>query len=311
MNLSKHLSTLIVMHDCVIVPGLGAFLSNYVPSGVDDRTKLFFPPSKEVLFNEKINRNDGLLVNHIAEVEGVSYEEALQLVERFCQQSTELLYAGKVVDLEGIGLLKINQYGRIEFISYQQMKPVEALGLVEFSFPKLAERHTVTVKPLYKPETVARAYSKSRTVWRVAASIALLFSLSLIPVSNRHKLIQSTNINPISQTAPSPVEESVAAAEIEATTEVAPEEIAEVQPEPVVQQNLPYILVAGTFTNQKNAHVLVEELKTKGHKSEVILLSDGRHRVAIDSFAEKDQALLAMEQFREQNPGSDVWVTNR
>lgn len=310
MNLSKHLSTLIVMHDCVIVPGLGAFLSNYVPSGVDDRTKLFFPPSKEVLFNEKINRNDGLLVSHIADVEGLSYEEALQMVERFCQQSTELLYAGKVVDLEGIGLLKINQYGRIEFISYQQMKPVEALGLVEFSFPKLVERHTVTVKPLYKPETVERAYSKRGTAWRIAAGIALLFSLSLIPVSNRHKLIQSTNINPIGQTPSCPVVEPIAEAEVERSTETAPEEKVEVQSAPI-QQNLPYILVAGTFTHQKNADVLVEELKSQGHRSEVILLNDGRFRVAIDSFAEKDEALLAMQRFREQNPKSDVWVTNR
>jgi nucleoid DNA-binding protein len=306
MNISKHLSTLIVMHDCVIVPGMGAFLSNYVPSGVDDRTKLFYPPSKEVIFNEKINRNDGMLVSHIADAEGVTYEEALQTVERFCQQSTELLYAGQTVDLEGIGLLKINQYGRIEYISYQQMKPVESMGLVEFSFPKLMERHTVTVKPLYKSTPIASVYSKNRTAWRVAASIALVLSLSLFPLSNQYKQIQTTNITPIvsnqNVALPEALPEEAAEPELEVFSES--------EPEPV-QQVLPYILVAGTFTNQKNANVLVDELKAKGHKSEVILLNDGRYRVSIDSFSEKELALTAMEQFREQNPGSDVWVTNR
>lgn len=306
MNISKHLSTLIVMHDCVIVPGMGAFLSNYVPSGVDDRTKLFYPPSKEVIFNEKINRNDGMLVSHIADAEGVTYEEALQTVERFCQQSTELLYAGQTVDLEGIGLLKINQYGRIEYISYQQVKPVESMGLVEFSFPKLMERHTVTVKPLYKSTPISSVYSKNRAAWRVAASIALVLSLSLFPLSNQYKQIQTTNITPIVSNQNVALPEALAEEAAEPELEV----FSESEPEPV-QQVLPYILVAGTFTNQKNANVLVDELKAKGHKSEVILLNDGRYRVSIDSFSEKELALTAMEQFREQNPGSDVWVTNR
>ena len=77
MDISKHLSTLLKFHECVIIPDFGGFISNYIPSRFDPFRNVFLPPTKEIVFNSKINKNDGLLINHLVETEAVMVSDAL------------------------------------------------------------------------------------------------------------------------------------------------------------------------------------------------------------------------------------------
>lgn len=308
MDISKHISTLLMMHDCVIVPNFGAFLANYVPSGYDAQTKLFCPSSKEVVFNEKIVRNDGVLIAHLSAAEGITYQEAFDVVDRFRSQSFDAIYSGKIVEISGVGILKLSQYGKIDFISFNKIKSIDAFGLTEFSFPKLVDRHVVRTEPLYAGKSSVVALGRNRTYWQIAASIALVLTLSLFPLRNREmqtSSLISVDVTEITATPSVPTTEAVSSEVILEETPIS-QDLQEQE-----EEKLPVILVAGTFTVKKNAEMLSQQLKEQGHSSEIILLEDGRFRVSIDSYARRAEAIAAMESYRQANPTSQAWVTIR
>ena len=73
------------------------------------------PPSKRVAFNARVNENDGLLAKHIAAVDGVSYEKAIESIEISVRSWKKVLRAGKKVNLIGIGRLYMDSTGKLQF----------------------------------------------------------------------------------------------------------------------------------------------------------------------------------------------------
>ena len=51
MNIGKYVHELLLENDTVIIPGFGAFISNYKPAEIDEETNELKPPAKEVTFN--------------------------------------------------------------------------------------------------------------------------------------------------------------------------------------------------------------------------------------------------------------------
>ena len=100
MNFSKHISDLLKYHECVIIPEFGGFISNYKPAQYNRVKNTFSPPSKEVVFNAKINKNDGLFINHIVEVENVGYHQAEMAVLNFVDRTLRSLNNGEKVSLK-------------------------------------------------------------------------------------------------------------------------------------------------------------------------------------------------------------------
>ena len=78
MDLEKHVASLLYRYQCVVVPGFGAFLCQIKSASLQSESNTFLPPYKELSFNAQLDKNDGLLVSHVAQAEGLSYEEALE-----------------------------------------------------------------------------------------------------------------------------------------------------------------------------------------------------------------------------------------
>ena len=79
-NLFRHIEYLLLRHDCVIVPGLGAFISASRPAKIDMQEGKILPPSKSLMFNQSVATDDGLLANSFARKTGMKFEEARQAV---------------------------------------------------------------------------------------------------------------------------------------------------------------------------------------------------------------------------------------
>ena len=45
-DITVYIRELLFRHDCVIIPGFGAFIGNYFPSHIDRNEGLFYPPVK-------------------------------------------------------------------------------------------------------------------------------------------------------------------------------------------------------------------------------------------------------------------------
>ena len=74
-DISVHIRELLFKHDCVIIPGFGAFIGNYFPSHIDRNEGLFYPPVRRITFNRHLTGNDGLLIGHVSSHLKISYSE--------------------------------------------------------------------------------------------------------------------------------------------------------------------------------------------------------------------------------------------
>ncbi len=118
MNLGQYIHQLLPENEIVIIPGFGAFVSNYKPAEILEETGEIIPPSKEVTFNPKIRNNDGLLVGFIAENESISHFDALKRIEKERENIAYQLDKGEKVTLEETGVLFLNERQEIEFESF-------------------------------------------------------------------------------------------------------------------------------------------------------------------------------------------------
>ena len=75
-DIALHIGYLMSEHDCVIVPGWGAFIAQYTSAFSFYDSGLYKKPKRFVAFNSSINHSDGLLQNSLMRREGISYEAA-------------------------------------------------------------------------------------------------------------------------------------------------------------------------------------------------------------------------------------------
>jgi cell division septation protein DedD len=109
------LTDLLLRHNCVIIPDLGGFVANRIPAYIDEEKGRVFPPSKQLTFNSRLIKNDGLLVAAWAQKEKISFEEAVESVKRETQSIQQKLRKGQSHTIENIGTLFISEEGRLNF----------------------------------------------------------------------------------------------------------------------------------------------------------------------------------------------------
>ncbi|MCF6357026.1 MAG: SPOR domain-containing protein [Draconibacterium sp.] len=115
MNLGKYIHELLLENETVIIPGFGAFVSNYKPAEINEDTNELKPPSKEISFSSQIRNNDGLLVGSVALGEGVSHFDALKKIEKERENIIYQLDKSEKVILEDTGELFVNEKHEIQF----------------------------------------------------------------------------------------------------------------------------------------------------------------------------------------------------
>lgn len=130
MNLGKYIQTLLPEHDTVIIPGFGAFISEYVPAKINDKTGEMSPPSSHVRFNANIRYNDGLLAGHIAAAEDISIAQANRLIDSEREETLYRLDKGETVALDNFGILFYSIDREIQFtFTGQDNLLMDAFGL--------------------------------------------------------------------------------------------------------------------------------------------------------------------------------------
>ena len=82
VDFGKIIHELLLENEIVIIPGFGAFVSEYKPAEISVDSDEIKPPSKTVLFNQQIRNNDGLLVGYVGETKRISHFDALKRIEK-------------------------------------------------------------------------------------------------------------------------------------------------------------------------------------------------------------------------------------
>ncbi len=100
--MEKYLIELLETNNRVIVPDLGAFIIRQ-------------QEPQELVFNDLLAFNDGMLTSHIKQQEGISMSKAQVKIEEFVDQVKKVLTKGDIYHLENLGYLKMDDSSKIEF----------------------------------------------------------------------------------------------------------------------------------------------------------------------------------------------------
>jgi nucleoid DNA-binding protein len=100
--MEKYLQELIRNNNRVIIPDFGAFIVSH-------------DKGQHILFNNFLSFNDGLLVSHICDTEGINSDKALEHIHQFVDLIKETLKKNEQFKIAGIGTLKQKEGGTLAF----------------------------------------------------------------------------------------------------------------------------------------------------------------------------------------------------
>lgn len=200
-KIDKHISELLYEYDCVIVPNLGGFVSNYLPARIHPTQHTFSPPSKSIVFNKNLKHNDGLLANHVANGLNTDYTGALKHIDLFVNHTNVQLKAGKKVKIEDVGTLYWDVERNIQFEPSTKNYLLEAFGLVQFQSPAIkGDTLGKRIEKQLKDREPVALPNKKRTIKRIIAltiAVPLIAALIWIPYKTGFlKNTDNASLNP-------------------------------------------------------------------------------------------------------------------
>ncbi|MEH0008277.1 MAG: SPOR domain-containing protein [Flavobacteriales bacterium] len=301
MRLDRAIADLLYRHDCVIIPDFGGFITGRI--GAKPMDGCFHPPRKEIYFNEALQSQDGLLVNHIAQQEQIAFEAAVRQVEMQTRKWKRALSHNRYVRLKGIGTLSSNAEQSIQF------KPDQAVNYLTESFGLPS---TYAEKRLWKSEKRAHPWlgrARYAALWvpLAALSVFSIYKLSKQPAAAER---DEATLNPFvavsSQNAFSPPLEKLSPPVFKVDLNSDRGVVNKSAP-PINRMAgiLPHQLIAGAFIEMAHAQRLLADLKRQGYKAQIVGKSGRLTLVAVETFASKHQALRAYYQIRKALP--EIW----
>ena len=333
IELAKHIEVLLLENDCVIVPGLGGFITHYRSCVYNEDTGEFCPPARTIGFNPQLVMNDGLLVQSYMQAYNTDFPDATRKIEKLVQKQKEDIYRYGHIYLNNVGTLYYNMNGVYEFEPEANGFFTPSLyGLQGFTFPKLSPENVPQEKPLVEyamPRTVKTSTRRSSFHYRrwsknivaIAAAI-LLFFLFSIPVENtylddaEYASLGSTGLfdaikNHSMASSIITVSPSVQQQEKKQKTvkkqSVKKTPAANKVPQKATTKADSYIIVASLATNS-DAMQVVKQMQQKGYKEAQILESDGRFRVAINRYTNQTDAYKQIKELKENADFASAWV---
>lgn len=315
LTLSQHIEYLISRHDCVILPGIGAFIAVGRSAELDRNTGIFMPPRRLISYNPAVTNDDGLLAHSIARKERVSFEEGRRILEfklielRRCLKENEKCTLGKV------GTLAMESDGRMTFrpaLTVQQKEHKSGLTSIMLN-PLTSERSGSAAKEK-TGTTVVPSLSDNRyyhiripkAVVRAAASVMIvictMMALMVTPGDTMKDVSKASVVEVESIIkAIEPKKEKVVAAP------VAQEKRAPATDDSKITSEK-YHLIVGTFDSEAKANEYISM-----HPSSNLYIVGGEGhcwRVAVASSDNRSelQQLLNDQSVRENFYGAWIWV---
>lgn len=309
MDIKAFIRELLFVHDCVIVPGFGGFIGNFLPAHADESSGTFYPPIRKISFNSNLSHNDGLLFGKISQASGVNYGDSRNMVEAFVKEVKRRLEKGEMVEFDHIGTFVYNRENNILFepepnINYH----AGSYGLESFQWQPAREydvRRRVTRHISREPIKVS---ASRKNLWRAAVLIPVLALLIAVPLKTDlfKTRVEATSLNPLVTAEFENNKKAIDEAAIivpDTSISVKPE----TPPEPV--EEVLYTIITGSFKSEGNALSHVEILKADGYEPEVHQASNGFYRVTAMTCTSKETALSTRDSISKKFPGT--WISKK
>lgn len=316
-EIERHIESLLLRNDCVIVPDLGGFVAHHVDARYSEEEYLFLPPTRMLGFNPQLTMNDSLLVQSYADTYDLSYPEALGRVEQEVAALRSALDEEGHCELEGLGTLYKNQEGKLSFAPCEagiltpslyaldsfEVKPLETAAKSEAE-----EEKTQAVVVTRDEENGQRRVSVSLKFLRHAAMAACVLAICIFVISpmgvqrpeNNYK-VQSAMWsclyeNPAGEAAQKPMKLTVEKKKPTAT--------------PVATQKQVWTIVLCTHVPMSGAKTFCQALKDQGYEDTRVVDHQGSIKVVYGSYDSKAQAREALQGMKPDRYFNTAWILN-
>ena len=307
MKIEQYISQLLFRYQCVTVPGFGAFLTEFQSAQLDENSHSFYPPKKMVSFNPFIKNNDGLLANHLAQAEKISYEIAVNSIQNEVSHWKTKIQEFGNISLKNVGDFSLNSEKNIVFVPVDQINYLtSSFGLSSFVSPAVKRKvYKEEVEQLEEKAPVIFTPEKRRNYSVLKYAAVFLLSAGITGTVGykyyENKIAQETLI------VETNVQKKVNQKIQEATFYIS-------NPLPAVtltvpEEKLPYSVVAGAFRIESNAEEQYQRLLELGFKKAKRLAPNkhGLFPVVYGSYSTYSEAHDAMKNIQKLD-NKDAWL---
>lgn len=280
-----YIRQLLFHHNCVVVPGLGAFIANYQPARVIAQESKIYPPTKSIAFNRSLKQNDGLLIMQVARQEQIAYKTAEEQVMAFSRSCIEALDKHRSFLFKDIGRLYLDQENNLLFepadtVNYLveanslpvlDLQPIERLkqgASLEDARPRIENDHDVEALLAGIEADQQKERTASRIPYWVSFVLVIGFlstivgvtvqqqDLSRISYSSFFPDLNALRLKPAAETRVKPQAEKTALPEIILPAQELPVQAA-VEPIPVTEPAPEPVTVASSIVEIPKAYIVV------------------------------------------------------
>jgi hypothetical protein len=279
------------------VPNFGGFVTNRIGAKINQITHTFYPPTKQISFNSNLKHNDGLLANHIASSEKISFEKAVTAISLSVTNWNNDLQS-KPVQLNNLGSFSLNTENKIVFEPLTEVNYLTAsFGLSNTENPVIT-RHKQLIKPIV-PAVKEKQTTRIPAFIKYAATAAILLTLGFAVYSgsqeNQQKEIIANQQKEFQK-------------KIQTATFVISNPLPTIDLNVVKEVSKPYHIIAGAFQFPENAKKKMNQLKKKGFDSKIIGVNKwGLTQVSFSSFANRDEATNTLYKIQD-SISEDAWL---
>lgn len=307
MQLDTYISDLLYRYECVILPGFGAFLTQYESAQLHTTTHAFYPPKKRLSFNAQLTDSDGLLANYISKTEKITHEEASNRIKKYVRFLYDTLQKGESQVLKNIGVLSLDSENRLQFEpSYHLNYLTDSFGLSSFTSPEiLREVYKQDVIAIEETTPIAFTPERKATASWIKYAAAAVIAFGLIGVIGVNYVKGVEAYNEVSyQDAKEQLEDKIQEATFVISNPLPSIKLTLTKPKPIGK----YHIVAGAFRMEENAQKRVDQLTDKGFKARTIGTNKyGLHQVVYGSFTDSQDALTQLKTIR-QRDNKEAWL---
>jgi hypothetical protein len=310
-NLAQHIESLLIQHECVIVPGLGGFVTYRDKASI--RNNRLYAPAQKVRFNQLLTYQDGLLAEAYMQDRHINYTTALETIKTDVEQITASLNLGNTFILGRIGALSLSTNNTIIFKNEDCKFLPENIGLPVVNLKQLAsesnKNNTITLN-------IPRA---SSNIVRYVAMLIVVFIFSLLiptPVTDatheasfykikntEHKIQITNNLTDTSESSDSTDKHDTSYQHQTQETNKSSHLIHH------SSLDCRYHLIIASLPSQADAEEYIAH-HTHFDKSQLqIIESKGKFRISAAGFNKYKEALQYMDSIRNKVPiAKNAWV---
>ena len=280
MKVSSHIFNLLKENDCVIIPNFGAFVCRKTSAKLSSDGKKIFPPNKEISFNKKLIKSDGLLTGVISQVENISYVKAEKKINNWLLKINNKLKDKGFVNFEKIGSLELKNS---KYSFYPKLNSI----ILKSSFGFKNIDSTLIHRDKMRLERINKTFLKYAAIFIVLVGLVSIFSdyyFNSVTEYNETAYIQANK----------KIEQEIEKATFNISTSLPAVKLF------VKKKTQNYHIIAGAFRKEKNALKMLLRLENKGFTNckRVGVNNYGLIQISYNSFSTIEEAKNALSKIR-------------